>query len=45
MAVNVWTINDAATMLKYISKGVDFITTNDPDVCKDLLKKQYVTEN
>ena len=44
MTVNVWTVNDVASMLKFAGLGVDFITTNNPDVLKNLLSRTYVTE-
>lgn len=44
MTVNVWTVNDVASMLKFAGLGVDFITTNNPDVLKGLLSRTYVTE-
>ena len=42
MVVNVWTVNSDADMLTYISKGVDFITTNNPQNCISLLSKKYI---
>ncbi len=38
MKINIWTIDDAKTMKYYIDKGVDFITTNEPVLCKELTK-------
>lgn len=32
LGVGVWTVNDAATMKKMLAMGVDFITTDDPDL-------------
>ena len=42
MVVNVWTIDSPNDMLKYISWGVDFITTNKPEVCKELCSVTWV---
>ncbi|MCI1640627.1 MAG: hypothetical protein LKI42_05070 [Bacteroidales bacterium] len=43
--VNVWTVDDSQEMLKYISAGVDFITTNNPDVLKSLIGKTYISKD
>ena len=43
MVVNVWTVDGSAAMLKYIGQGVDFITTNKPDLLKELLSRTYIT--
>ena len=43
MIVNVWTIDSPGTMLTYIALGVDYITTNKPDVCKNLCETVWVT--
>ena len=45
MVVNVWTINDKVSMLKFLTKGVDYITTNDPVLLKNLLSQQFITKN
>jgi glycerophosphoryl diester phosphodiesterase len=39
MTVNVWTVNSEAIMQEMISAAVDFITTDDPVLCKELIKK------
>ena len=39
MKVNVWTVNSTADMMEFISMGVDFITTDHPDVLKDIIGK------
>jgi glycerophosphoryl diester phosphodiesterase len=39
MTVNVWTVNAEADMKEMIAAGVDFITTDKPVLCKELLKK------
>lgn len=40
MAVNVWTVNTVEDMEKFLDLGVDFITTNNPDVLKELIAKR-----
>ena len=42
MVVNVWTVDSEGDMLTYIGKGVDFITTNQPQTCLSLLEKEYI---
>ena len=42
MVVNVWTVDNSADMLEYISKEVDFITTNNPQNCIALLSKKFI---
>ncbi|MDR2384349.1 MAG: hypothetical protein LBD80_01615 [Tannerella sp.] len=37
LTTNVWTVNTAADMQYFISMGVDFITTDEPQVLKNLL--------
>lgn len=39
MIVNAWTVNDAKDMEWLISQGVDFITTNEPVLLQEVLKK------
>lgn len=39
MKVNAWTVNDAKDMEWLISQGVDFITTNEPVLLQEVLKK------
>lgn len=36
ITINVWTVNDAARMQSLIDAGVDFITTDDPEVLLEL---------
>jgi glycerophosphoryl diester phosphodiesterase len=36
--VNVWTVNSTNDMLKWIEKGVDFITTDHPDVLQTMVE-------
>ena len=38
--VNAWTVNDAKDMERLISQGVDFITTNEPVLLQEILKKK-----
>lgn len=40
MKVNVWTVNKASDMKWLIDKKVDFITTNEPVMLKELLKNR-----
>lgn len=40
MKVNAWTVNDAKDMEWLIAQGVDFITTNEPTVLEEILKKK-----
>ena len=40
MTVNVWTVNEEADMLEMIAAGVDFITTDNPVLCKELVRKR-----
>lgn len=39
MKVNAWTVNDAETMQWLIKEGVDFITTNEPELLQEVLSK------
>ena len=39
MTVNVWTVNTEADMKEMIVAGVDFITTDQPVICRELVKK------
>ncbi|MDR1171922.1 MAG: hypothetical protein LBL24_05670 [Bacteroidales bacterium] len=38
LTTNVWTVNSAADMQYFINMGVDFITTDDPQALKNLLR-------
>ena len=40
MTVNVWTVNEETDMLEMIAAGVDFITTDQPVLCKKLVSKR-----
>lgn len=44
MIVNVWTINSANDILKFISKGADYITTDTPALATELSDKKFVEE-
>ena len=37
LKVNVWTVDKIEDMKKLIDMGVDFITTNEPELLKDVL--------
>lgn len=39
MLVSVWTVDDESEMQKFIAMGVDSITTNRPDLLKQILKR------
>jgi len=39
LEINVWTVNDEASMKYLIEKGVDYITTDEPELLQKLLKK------
>jgi len=40
LVVNVWTINDPLEMKAFLDMGVDVITTNEPEILLELLKKK-----
>jgi glycerophosphoryl diester phosphodiesterase len=44
MVVNVWTVDSATDMLKYIGWGVDFLTTNQPELAKELTSKVFLED-
>ena len=37
--INVWTVNDEGSMKYLIGKGVDYITTDEPELLQSLLGK------
>ena len=39
MKVNVWTVDTKEDLEYFVSKGVDYITTNEPELLKSILKK------
>ncbi len=40
LKVNAWTVDNADTMRKLINLGVDFITTNEPELLQAVIKEQ-----
>ncbi|MCL1973837.1 MAG: glycerophosphodiester phosphodiesterase [Bacteroidetes bacterium] len=42
MTVNVWTVNSKEIMQEMMAAGVDFITTDDPVLCKETLRPKPV---
>lgn len=40
LTTNVWTVNDVETMNWMLNKGVTFITTNEPEILLNLVKKK-----
>ena len=40
MKVNAWTVNDAKDMKWLISRGIDFITTNEPELLRRILAEE-----
>jgi glycerophosphoryl diester phosphodiesterase len=36
--VGVWTVNDPLSMRKFVAMGVDFITSDRPDLLRDILQ-------
>jgi glycerophosphoryl diester phosphodiesterase len=40
LVVNVWTINDPEQMKAFLEAGVDVITTNEPEILMELVKKK-----
>lgn len=44
MSVNTWTVNDTAYIRKVIELGVDQITTDEPELVRQLLKEMGVKE-
>lgn len=43
MIVNVWTVNSAPEMINYMAQGVDYITTDNPELLRQLSDKPYVS--
>lgn len=39
LETNVWTVNRKADLQEFIDRGVDYITTNEPELLQSLLKK------
>lgn len=43
MIVNVWTVNSVSQMLDFMSRGVNYITTDAPATLRELTNKTYVS--
>lgn len=39
MKVNVWTVNSTADMMEFMAMGVDYITTDRPDILKEMTER------
>lgn len=44
MSVNVWTIDEKEQMRNMIKLGADYITTNKPELCRELLEEMGIKE-
>ena len=44
MSVNTWTVDEEDSMEAVLLRGVDQITTNEPEVTRALIKKQVWKE-
>lgn len=44
MSVNVWTVDEKEHMRNMINLGVDYITTNHPELCRELLQEMGIEE-
>lgn len=44
LEVNVWTVNDEEQMRRFIARGVDYITTDRPELLQRLLREAETTE-
>ena len=40
MTVNVWTVNKKEDLVSFLDKGVDYITTNEPEMLLDIIKEK-----
>lgn len=38
LTINVWTVNDKVSLEEFLKKGVDFITTNEPELLLSMVK-------
>ena len=38
IAIQVWTVNDPADMDRYLKAGVDYLTTNEPEILLEKVK-------
>ena len=43
-SVNVWTVNDAENMEKVLELGIDYLTTDHPDVARKVLEENNIPE-
>ncbi len=39
LKVNIWTVDDKEQMKELVKAGVDYITTNQPVVCDEVIKQ------
>ena len=44
MTVNVWTVNSKSEIARFLSKGVDLVTTDESEVGMALVGKPYVAD-
>ena len=44
MSINTWTVDDTVSIRKVIELGVDQITTDEPELVRQLLKEMGVKE-
>ena len=42
MIVNVWTVNSANDMLRFIAQGAHYITTDAPALLEELAAKNFI---
>jgi glycerophosphoryl diester phosphodiesterase len=42
MTVNVWTVNSKSEIARFLSKGVDLVTTDESEIGMSLVGKPYV---
>lgn len=45
LQVNVWTVDEPADIQEFIDKGVDYITTNQPELAKEIVAKAATTKD
>lgn len=43
-SVNVWTVNDAENMGKVLDMGIDYLTTDHPDIARNILSEKNIPE-
>ena len=44
MSVNAWTVDEKEHLRTLILLGVDYITTNHPEICRELLQEMGIEE-